>query len=87
MNILMICTEKLPVPNIRGGAIQTYIDGVSGMLAANHTLTIMGRTDPDLPQVEQAGAIRYIRVPSNGIFDIYAENVVQFLRESGSILI
>ncbi len=83
MNILMICTEKLPVPNIRGGAIQTYIDGVSGMLAANHTLTIMGRTDPDLPQVEQAGAIRYIRVPSDGIFDIYAENVVQFLRESG----
>jgi len=83
MNILMICTEKLPVPNIRGGAIQTYIDGVSGMLAQHHRLTILGRTDPALPQQEQAGAIRYVRVPSEGIFDIYASNVVQYLMESG----
>jgi len=83
MNILMICTEKLPVPNIRGGAIQTYIDGVSSMLAQHHQLTILGRDDPDLARVEQAGAIRYIRVPSDNIFEVYAANIVQFLQQSG----
>ncbi len=83
MNILMICTEKLPVPNIRGGAIQTYIDGVSTMLAQHHRLTILGRTDPALPAEQQIGAVRYIRVPSEGIFDIYAQNVVQYLLGSG----
>lgn len=83
MNILMICTEKLPVPNIRGGAIQTYIDGVSGMLAQNHQLTILGREDPALPAIEQAGPIRYIRVPSDNLFEIYAANVVQFVQNSG----
>lgn len=82
MNILMICTEKLPVPNIRGGAIQTYIDGVSGMLAQHHQLTILSRTDPDLPDTEQAGGVRYVRVPSDGIFEIYAANVVQYLQST-----
>lgn len=83
MKILMICTEKLPVPNIRGGAIQTYIDGVSGMLAEHHQLTIICRDDPKLASIEQAGLIRYIRVPSEGLFEIYAENVVQTLQSIG----
>jgi len=83
MNILMICTEKLPVPNIRGGAIQTYIDGVSGMLAEHHRLTILGRDDPELPPVQQIGPITYVRVPSQDIFEIYAANVVRYLMESG----
>lgn len=82
MNILMICTEKLPVPNIRGGAIQTYIDGVSGMLAEHHRLTILGRSDPELPPFQQVGAVTYVRVPSDGIFEIYAANVLQYLSET-----
>lgn len=83
MNILMICTEKLPVPNIRGGAIQTYIGGVASLLSRNHHLTILGRSDPDLPDVEVVEGIRYVRIPSDGLFELYAEKVIQFLTQHG----
>lgn len=82
MKVLMISTEKLPVPNIRGGAIQTYICGVMGLIAKRHKITILGRTDPDLPNDEISGGIRFARVDSNGQFDIYQKNVVQFLKKS-----
>lgn len=75
----MICTEKLPVPNIRGGAIQTYIGGVAPYLSGHSKLTILGRTDPELPQEETVDGIRYVRVDSDGLFDIYAQGVVDFL--------
>lgn len=80
----MICTEKLPVPNIRGGAIQTYIGGVAGLLSKHHSLTILGRTDPDLPNDEVVNGIRYVRVPSDGLLDVYAEGVVDFVTKFGS---
>lgn len=79
MNILMICTEKLPVPNIRGGAIQTYIDGVSSLLSKHHRITILGRTDPALPNDEVVNGIRYVRVESEGLLETYATGVIQFL--------
>ncbi|MCG7405806.1 glycosyltransferase family 4 protein [Paenibacillus sp. ACRRX] len=81
MNVLIICTEKLPVPNIRGGAIQTYIGGVAQKISAHHRLTILGRSDPELLPDEVVNGIRYVRVPSDGIFDKYAEGVVQFLNQ------
>ncbi|MEK8131480.1 glycosyltransferase family 4 protein [Paenibacillus filicis] len=84
MNVLMICTEKLPVPNIRGGAIQTYICGVAGFLAQKHSLTILGRDDPELPADEWSDGIRYIRVPSEGTLDIYAKGVLEFVRLYGA---
>ncbi|WNR46229.1 glycosyltransferase family 4 protein [Paenibacillus roseipurpureus] len=79
MNILMICTEKLPVPNIRGGAIQTYICGVASLLRNHHTITILGRTDPDLPNDEVRDGIRYVRVDSEGLLEPYTTGVVGFL--------
>ncbi|TDF92564.1 glycosyltransferase family 4 protein [Paenibacillus piri] len=82
MNILMICTEKLPVPNIRGGAIQTYISGVDTLLSQHHKLTILGRTDPDLPLENMANGIRYVRVDSDGLLDVYTRGVVEFLQHS-----
>ncbi|MCR2805116.1 glycosyltransferase family 4 protein [Paenibacillus soyae] len=82
MNILMICTEKLPVPNIRGGAIQTYIGGVARLLSKHHNLTIIGRSDPDLPNDERVGGIRYIRFESQGVLDIYMSNVIPYLESS-----
>lgn len=82
MNILMICTEKLPVPNIRGGAIQTYIGGVSQLLSRHHQLTIIGRSDPDLPNDEKAGGVRHLRFESKGILDIYMSNVIPYLEEN-----
>lgn len=78
----MICTEKLPVPNIRGGAIQTYIDGVASLLSKHHRITILGRTDPELPNDEVMNGIRYVRVESHGLLEAYAAGVIQFLQNT-----
>ena len=43
MKVLMICTEKLPVPAIKGGAIQTYISGVLPHLSSHHEITVLGK--------------------------------------------
>lgn len=82
LNVLMICTEKLPVPNIRGGAIQTYICGVASIIGRHHRLTIMGRTDPELPDDETVDGIRYIRVRSDDSFELYTQNVFDYLRST-----
>lgn len=81
MKLLLIVTEKLPVPPIRGGAIQTYIDAVAPLVATRHDLTILGVTDPDLPAQERAGAIRFVRVPG-GLLERYQEGVTGYLREN-----
>lgn len=79
MNILMICTEKLPVPNIRGGAIQTYIGGVSQLLSKHHKITIISRSDPDLANDEVVNGIRYVRFESQGLLDTYLQGIIPFL--------
>ena len=79
MNILMICTEKLPVPPVRGGAIQTYIEGVSSFLSKHHDVTILGTPDPSLPGDEVVNNIRYARTPG-GLVETYMEGVTQFLQ-------
>lgn len=82
MNVLLICTEKLPVPNIRGGAIQTYICGVSSYLSKQHKLTIIGRTDPDLPKDKVENGIRYVRVDPEDSSEVYATKIVRFIRKN-----
>ncbi|HET7626778.1 MAG TPA: glycosyltransferase family 4 protein [Bacillales bacterium] len=62
MNIAFICTESLPSPAIRGGAIQTMIDGVAPYLTNNHDLTIFSVSDPALADEDRREGIRYIRV-------------------------
>lgn len=75
----MICTEKLPVPPVRGGAIQTYIEGVSKKLSSHYELTILGRDDLSLPNEETVKNIKYVRVPG-GLFEIYKEGVIDYLK-------
>ncbi len=79
---LMICTEKLPVPPVRGGAIQTYIHAVAPRLARDHQVTVLGVTDPELPEREVRGGVEYWRVPG-GPFPQYLERVVNLLRRTG----
>ncbi|MFC7060542.1 glycosyltransferase family 4 protein [Halobacillus seohaensis] len=81
MKVLIICTEKLPVPAIRGGAIQTYIDGALPALTQNHQITVLGRSDESLPEDEIINNVRYVRV-EGGLLEIYRENVVQFLKST-----
>lgn len=72
----------LPVPNIRGGAIQTYICGVSDLLSQQHDITIISREDPDLPNEEVVNGIRYVRIHSNRLLDIYMQGIVKYLSET-----
>jgi spore coat protein SA len=81
LRILLICTEKLPVPPIRGGAIQTYIEGVLPSLNHHHEVTVLCRTDPDLPETEVRDGVRYVRV-GGGERSTYFQNVVRFLATS-----
>ncbi len=87
MQALMIVTEKLPVPPVHGGAIQTYIAGVAPLLAKDYDLTILGRTDPALPKNEIIGNIKYKRVPCDGDFKKYRQEVVNFLKNKSFDLI
>ena len=80
MKAIMIATEKLPVPPVRGGAIQTYIAGVAPILAREYQLTLLCRTDPALSKSETVGEIKYERVPSGGDFKKYRQSVIAFLK-------
>ncbi|USK87403.1 glycosyltransferase family 4 protein [Peribacillus asahii] len=74
IKIAFICTEMLPVPPLRGGAIQVLIHGVTPHLSQNHDLTIFCITDPDLPNREIVNGVEYIRVPrENYVFNIGQE--------------
>ena len=87
LKVLMICTEKLPVPPVRGGAIQTYIQGISGILSKHHDLTILGTTDPSLPEEETNNNIKYVRIDGGRVFEIYTEKVVSYLKANSFDLI
>lgn len=78
----MISTEKLPVPNIRGGAIQTYIGGVSQLLSKHHRITIFSSADPELSADETVNGIRYVRFQSNGVLDVYLQGILAHLSQS-----
>lgn len=87
MKVLMICTEKLPVPPVRGGAIQTYIEGITPMLAKNHNLTVLGISDPSLPGEETKNQVHYVRVDGDGSLESYIEHVVNYLKNHSFDLI
>ncbi|WP_441894655.1 hypothetical protein [Paenibacillus sp. YAF4_2] len=60
MRLALICTEKLPSPAIRGGAIQIMMDGISPFLGKKHEVTIYSITDDSLPDKDNRGGIQYI---------------------------
>lgn len=78
MKILMICTEKLPVPPVLGGAIQTYIAGSLPHLRNKHDITVLGVNDPSLPDQEIIDGIQYVRIPGK-ILEIYREEVIRYV--------
>ncbi|MDE5412662.1 glycosyltransferase family 4 protein [Alkalihalobacterium chitinilyticum] len=81
MRVLIICTEKLPVPPVRGGAIQTYIAGAVPFLSKKHEITILGRNDESLPDKETKEGIHYVRIPG-GLLETYRQGVVDYLKSS-----
>lgn len=86
MKILMICTEKLPVPAVLGGAIQTYITGILPHVSKNHHITVLGISDPSLPNKEILDNVRYQRVPGK-LLETYQLGVVNFIENESFDLI
>lgn len=80
MSLTLVCTEKLPVPPVRGGAIQTYIEGVLPSLVKRTRVRVICRTDPLLPDRAQSDGIEWVRLES----DQYADRVVAYLQQQPS---
>ena len=62
MKLALICTEKLPVPPIAGGAVQLYIEGILPYLSTTHKVTVYSISYPGLPNEETVNNVKYIRV-------------------------
>ncbi|MGG4487941.1 glycosyltransferase family 4 protein [Metabacillus idriensis] len=77
MNLAFICTEKLPAPAVKGGAIQLMLDGISPYFSENYRVTVYSITDPLLPEKNRENGITYIRFPRAG----FSENVALNLKE------
>jgi spore coat protein SA len=63
--VALIAPELYPVPPIRGGAAELFIDQVAGSLTAWRPVVI-GVSDPDLPLRERRGPVEYLRIPLSG---------------------
>ena len=74
MKIALICTEKLPVPPILGGAIQIYIDAILSSLAKYHQITLFSLQNSKLPVKDQRENIRNIRIKGKTP-DEYIKNI------------
>lgn len=76
MKIAIISTEKLPVPAIRGGAIQIYMDAVASIIASKgKDVTIISINDPGLKDFEKREGVRYIRFSE----DEYVPRIVEHI--------
>ncbi len=74
MRIAFICTEKLPSPAIKGGAIQIMIDGIVPFFH-DHQLTIFSISDQSLPNTEKQSFIEYIRFPKETYINDVADEI------------
>jgi spore coat protein SA len=63
IKIALVCTEKLPVPPIAGGAVQLYIEGIVPYLIKQYEITVFSIQYPGLPDEEINNNVKYIRVP------------------------
>lgn len=78
-----IATEKLPVPAIRGGAIQIYLEAIAPRIAQEHDVTVISIKDPNLKKIEKIDNVRYVRFSE----DVYVESIKEFLRNESFHLI
>lgn len=62
MKIALIATERLPIPPIRGGAVETYIFEAAKRLQKHHQITVFSCQDPLLPNSCKDDNIEYIRL-------------------------
>lgn len=85
MKIALICTEKLPVPSIAGGAIQQYIDGILPYLSPKYDITVFSMEHPDLLPYEVRDRVEYIRVPGKSQQE-YIANIKNIIRRDYDLI-
>lgn len=61
LKIAFIATEKLPVPAIRGGAIQIYLEAIAPRIAEEHDVTVISIKDKNLANKEVNKNVKFIR--------------------------
>lgn len=76
MEIALVATEKLPVPAIRGGAIQIYLQSFAPLVAKKHHVTVFSVRDPELADKETEDRVTYVHVDRND----YAHRVAHQLQ-------
>ncbi|HEU5140395.1 MAG TPA: glycosyltransferase family 4 protein [Bacillales bacterium] len=62
MKIALVATEKLPVPAVRGGAIQIYIQSFAPLIAKQYDVTVFSVKDSALPDQDNVDGIDYIHL-------------------------
>lgn len=85
MKIAFICTEKLPVPPVDGGAIQIYIEGILPYIKNHHNITVFCISHPKLSSREFKDGVNYIRVPGKDQKE-YISNVISNLDSSYDLI-
>jgi spore coat protein SA len=63
--VALIGPELFPIPPIRGGATELFIEKVAARLTGWHPVVI-GVSDPELPQHEWRSQVEYFRIPLTG---------------------
>lgn len=85
LNVAFICTEKLPVPPVDGGAIQIYIEGILPYLKDHHKITVFCISSTKLPDREVKDGVKYIRVPGGSQPEFIA-NVINAMDSSYDLI-
>lgn len=65
MNILVIAPDKLPIPPVEGGSVETCIDTIFRRMARTEHVTIVSGAHPRLPRrsTSVGGRLRIVRFP------------------------
>ncbi|CAI6078315.1 Spore coat protein SA [Paenibacillus sp. JJ-100] len=77
MKIVLIAPEKLPLPG--NGSVEICILGIARELARRHQVTIISRSVPELPALEQIDQIIIRRIPASSVSG-YTRSAIRLLR-------
>lgn len=60
--VLFVAPESLPVPPVRGGAVEAVIDEAARKLAACLSVAVVSTSDATLPLAHESDGVRYLHV-------------------------
>lgn len=79
MRLGLVAPDDLPVPPIRGGAVETTVAALAEQWAGRHRVTLFSLADPALPAREERPGLIHIRLDGIG----YAESCRAALASGG----